>query len=69
MDEYTATELAYKNGYDKGYADAVKVFAERLKNIYNHPRYDRPNAHTLVAKLFCYVAQIAKEMVEAERRI
>lgn len=22
MDEHTATELAYKNGYDKGYADA-----------------------------------------------
>ena len=22
MDEHTATELAYKNGYEKGYADA-----------------------------------------------
>lgn len=31
MDEHTATELAYKNGYEKGYADAVHVFAERLK--------------------------------------
>jgi hypothetical protein len=31
MDRYTATELAYKNGYKKGYEDAVKEFAERLK--------------------------------------
>ena len=31
MNEHSATEQAYKNGYEKGRADAVKEFAERLK--------------------------------------
>lgn len=30
MKEYTATELAYKNGYKDGYEAGVKEFAERL---------------------------------------
>ena len=30
-DCHWATEQAYKNGYEKGKADAVKEFAERLK--------------------------------------
>ena len=31
MNIHDATEQAYKNGYAKGYADAVHKFAERLK--------------------------------------
>ena len=31
MDEHTSHEQAYKNGYDKGYADGVKKFAKKLK--------------------------------------
>ena len=31
MDIYTATELAYKNGYEKGYADAL-IFAQNELN-------------------------------------
>lgn len=36
MDEYTATEEAYKNGYDKGYADATPKWIsveEMLPNV------------------------------------
>ena len=31
MDKYTATELAYKNGYANGYEKAVKDFEQKLK--------------------------------------
>ena len=31
MNEHNATEQAYKNGYKKGRAEAIKDFAERLK--------------------------------------
>lgn len=31
MDDHTSHEQAYKNGYDKGYADGVKEFAKKLK--------------------------------------
>ena len=31
MKEYTATELAYKNGYKDGYEAGAREFAERLK--------------------------------------
>ena len=61
-DIHWATEQAYKNGY----ADGAKKLAERLKEIYNHPRYDRPNAHTLIGKLFWNIDDIVKEMVGAD---
>ena len=31
MNEYTATEQAFKNGYNQGRAEAIKEFAERVK--------------------------------------
>jgi hypothetical protein len=31
MDKYTATELAYKNGYENGYNQAIKDFEQKLK--------------------------------------
>ena len=31
MKEYEATEIAFKNGYEKGYTEAIKEFAERVK--------------------------------------
>jgi hypothetical protein len=31
MNEHNATEKAYRNGYKKGRAEAIKEFAERLK--------------------------------------
>lgn len=31
MNEHNATEQAYKNGYKKGRAEAIKEFAKRLK--------------------------------------
>lgn len=41
MDQYTATELAYNNGYDQGYAqgkkDAVKGLAPCDLRLYNPP--------------------------------
>ena len=30
MDKHTATEMAYKNGYAKGYADGMKEFCRKL---------------------------------------
>ena len=45
-------------------AEAIKEFAERLKNIYiKDKRYDRPNAHTLIDWLFANIDNLVKEMV------
>ena len=46
MDEHTATELAYKNGYEKGYADAKAelVRCKDCKHIMHSAIYK---------KLFC----------------
>lgn len=55
MNEYDATELAYKNGYEQG----VKDMAERIKNYYRHTT-SRP----LPATVEYYVNQIAKELLE-----
>ena len=61
MNEFEATEQAYKNGYEAG----VREFAEGLKSIYiNDTRYDRPNAHTLIIKLFANIDDVAKELTE-----
>ena len=55
MDNYDATEIAYKNGYAK----AVKEFAERLEGKYkNIPMWG--------AVAVVYMEQILKEMVGAE---
>lgn len=44
-------------------AEAQKEFAERLKNIYlNDKRYDRPNPHTLLIKLFDNIDNLLMEM-------
>lgn len=32
MDDHTSHEQAYRNDYDKGYADGVKKFAQKLKS-------------------------------------
>ena len=46
-------------------SEAIKEFAERLKGIYeSDKRYDRPNAHTLVDKLFANIDNLVKEMTE-----
>ena len=44
MDNYTATEIAYKNGYDKGYEEATnRLQAEirRYKNCYEQVKWER----------------------------
>jgi flagellar biosynthesis/type III secretory pathway protein FliH len=59
MDQYKATEQAYKNGYAKGYADGVKEFAEKLEERYgNIPMWG--------AVAVVYMEQILKEMVGAD---
>ncbi len=46
-------------------ASWIKEFAERLKGIYiNDNRYDHPNAHTLIIKLFYNIDYLVKEMTE-----
>ena len=43
--------------------EAIKEFADRLKNIYiKDKRYDRPNAHTLIDWLFNNIDNFVKEM-------
>ena len=65
MNEHDATEQAYKNGYNAG----VRELAERLKDIYtNDKRYDRPNAHTLIIKLFDNIDTIADELIDKQRK-
>ncbi len=45
-------------------AEAVKEFAERLKNYYiKNKIYDKPNAHTLIGFLFCQIDNLVEEMV------
>ena len=33
MDKYTLGEVAYKNGYEKGFQDGVNKFADKLINL------------------------------------
>lgn len=45
-------------------AEAVKEFAERLKDYYiKNKRYDRPYAHTMICLLFALIDDIKEEMV------
>lgn len=45
--------------------EAIKEFAEKLKSIYiNDKRYDRPNAHTMIIKLFANIDDLVKEFTE-----
>lgn len=44
-------------------AEAIKEFAEKLKDVYaNDKRYDRPNAHTLIVKLFDNIDTLVEEL-------
>ena len=48
----------------KAKAEAIKEFAERLKDYYiKDKRYDRPNAHTMISFLFDKIDNLVKEMV------
>lgn len=50
--------------YSEIKAEAIKEFAERLKNYYiNNKRYRRPYAHTLIDFLFDIIDNLVKEMV------
>ena len=59
MNIHDATEVAYKNGYERGYDQGVKDFAERAKTYYEH-NSSRP----LPATVVYYIDQIAKEMTD-----
>lgn len=59
MDKYTATEIAYKNGYAKGYADGVNEFAERLKQVFYSDSLGDPFIRNIINT-------IAEEMVGAD---
>lgn len=61
MDVYTASEQAYKNGYNAG----VKELAERLIGIYsNRFPYDQPNASTSIDALLHNINSLVKEMAK-----
>ena len=61
MDKHTATEVAYKNGYEKGYNQGVKDFAERAKTYYKNTS-GRPLPDTIEY----YLTLIAKEMIKED---
>ena len=62
MDKHTATEVAYKNGYERGYNQGVKDFAERAKTYYKNTS-GRPLPETIEY----YLSLIAKEMIKEEK--
>lgn len=69
MYEHDATEYAYKNGYDKGKADGIKEFAERLHNGINDFRDKREMVMLpyTEAALLCIerkIDNLVKEMTE-----
>ena len=59
MNEHDATELAYKNGYKKGMADAVRKMVERLKAHLEKPEFPW-DSFTVSEEV---IDQIAKEML------
>ena len=62
MDKHTATEVAYKNGYERGYNQGVKDFAERAKTYYKNLS-GRPLPETIEF----YLSLIAKEMIKEDK--
>jgi hypothetical protein len=59
MDNYTATEVAYKNGYDKGYAEAVDKFSNCLKKYMEKMCWDED---AYIPYPFTFVDRIAMEL-------
>lgn len=59
---HDATEVAYKNGYERGYAQGVKDFAERVKKYYNH-HSSRP----LPVNVVYYIDQILKDLLKEDK--
>ena len=51
------TEMAFKH-----HRDGAKEFAKRLKEMYTGEKYNRPNAHTLLLKLFDNIDNFLEEM-------
>lgn len=56
MDQHTATEEAYKNGYEKGVKEAVEEFGRRVREVLwelRHPSVAEVNgiAEETVSKL------------------
>ncbi len=60
MDIYTASETAYKNGYEAG----VKIFAERLKAQYVD--YDNNVGAVGKSTLYKAIDRIKKELTESK---
>ena len=56
---HDATEVAYKNGYERGYDQGVKDFAERVKQYYNHY-----STRPLPANVVYYIDQILKDLLK-----
>lgn len=67
MDVWAATEEAYKNGYAKGYKDAIGKFSEEIKEAMWQMSYDEdiyvPYPFTFVDK----VAYMLEEEINKKR--
>ena len=70
MNEQTATEIAYKNGYKQGTVTAVSEMAKRLKQAIcdnTYPDFDKKGKPINVWKAttgYDLIDEIAKEMME-----
>jgi hypothetical protein len=59
--------LAYQTLKEAITAEVVKSFVEAVKDFYSTKKcYDRPNAHTLICKLFSVIDDIAKTQFGVE---
>ena len=64
MDNYTATEQAYKNGYEQGLKDAVKgspVQEEELVDVIFSARLDCKAEHGCRNGADCFKCELLKE--------
>ena len=76
MDANEATEIAYKNGYEKGKADAVDDFQRRLRHIFldmcNGNDYDTLNLlqidSAIEALYDTFIADLKKIYAERNER-
>ena len=62
MDKYTATEIAYKNGYEKGKAEVAREIFEEIDDLMiDHARGDIDDHW-----LFVRVEELKKKYTEGE---
>lgn len=69
MDMYTATELAYKNGYEKGYADGKTDVAKKIiEEISTYCTYDGSTKGDYVLGYYKAINKVLRGLVELKKK-